>query len=173
MVPVFTPMKFLRLTLLWWLCGAVALTAQVASMSALQNLPSVGVKVRGLSADGAKFGLTETELITTVRGVLEQAGVRVLPPPVLERAPETPTVEISANLSQITKTGYFFILDLQLWEPAKPVRKLQTLVTIPVVSWAQQTGGYTAKPETVQAALAKLAESFAAEWSEAQGRAKP
>jgi hypothetical protein len=99
--------------------------------------------------------------------------VRVLPPPVLERAPETPTVEISVNLSQISKTGYCFILDLQLWEPAKPVRKLQTLVTIPVITWAQQKGGYTAKPETVYGALTSLAEAFVAEWSAAQGRAKP
>lgn len=166
-------MKLLRLTLLLWLCGAAALTAQVASMSALQNLPAVGVKVRGLSADGAKFGLTETGLIEAVRGVLEPAGVRVLPPPVLDRTPEAPAVEISANLTQISKTGYFFILDLQLWEPAKPVRKLQTLVTIPVATWAQQTGGYTTKPETVYAALAKLADRLAGEWCEAQGVAKP
>lgn len=166
-------MKLLRLVLLWWLCGAGALSAQVASMSALQNLPAVGVKLRGLSADGAKFGLTETALITTVREVLEPAGVRVLAGPVLERTPEAPTVEISANLSQISKAGYFFILDLQLWEPAKPVRKLQTLVMIPAVTWAQQTGGYTAKPETVYAALAKLAERFAGEWTEARGVGKP
>ena len=147
--------------------------AQVASMSALQNLPAVGVQVRGLSPEGAKFGLTETALIATVRGVLEPAGVRVLPPPLIERAPDTPTVEISANLSSVSKTGYLFILDLQLWEPAKPVRKIQTLVTIPVITWAQQTGGYAAKLETVHAALAKLAERFAAEWSTAQGRATP
>lgn len=173
MKPVFLPMKFLRLTLLWWLCGAVALSAQVASMSALQNLPAVGVKVRDLSVDGAKFGLTETALLATVRGVLEPAGVRVVPPPMLERAPDTPTLEISANLSKTTKTGYFFILDLQLWEPGKPVRKLETLATIPVVTWAQQKGGFTAKPEAVNAALAKLAEAFVAEWRTAQGRAKP
>lgn len=166
-------MKLLRLVLLLWLCGGVALFAQVASMSALQNLPAVGVKLRGLSADGAKFGLTETELITTVRGVLEPAGVRVLAGPVLERTPEAPTVEISANLSQISKAGYFFILDLQLWEPAKPVRKLRTLGTIPVVTWTQQTGGYTTKPETVYAALAKLAERFAGEWTEARGVGQP
>ncbi len=142
-------------------------------MSALQNLPAIGVKVRGLSADGAKLGLTDTELISTVRGVLEAAGVRVLAPPVLERMPEAPTLEISANLSQISKTGYFFILDLQLWEPVKPVRKLQTLVTLPAITWAQQTGGYTAKPEVVQAALAKLAERFAGEWSEARAAGSP
>ena len=166
-------MIFLRLALFWWFCGTAVLTAQVASMSALQNLPAVGVKLRGLSADGAKFGLTETELITTVRGVLEPAGVRVLAGPVLERTPEAATVEVSANLSQISKSGYFFILDLQLWEPAKPVRKLRTLVTIPVVTWAQQTGGYTTKPETVYAALAKLAERFAGEWTEARGVGQP
>lgn len=166
-------MKVLRLVLFWWLCSAAALSAQVASMSALQNLPAVGVRLRGLSADGAKFGLTETELITTVRGILEPAGVRVLAGPVLERTPEAATVEISANLSQISKAGYFFILDLQLWEPAKPVRKLQTLVTIPVVTWTQQTGGYTTKPEAVYAALAKLAERFAGEWDEARGVGKP
>ena len=166
-------MKLLRLALLWWWCGAALLPAQVASMSALQNLPAVGVRIRGRSPESGKFGLTETALIATVRGVLEPAGVRVLPPPVWERTPETPTVEISANLSQISKTGYCFILDLQLWEPAKPVRKLQTLVTIPVVTWAQQKGGYTSKPETVHAALTSLAEAFVAEWSAAQGRAKP
>ena len=163
----------LRLSLFWCLCGAAVLPAQVASMSALQNLPAIGVKVRGLSPDGAKFGLTETALIATVREVLEPAGVRVLPPLLLERTPEAPALEISANLSQITKTGYFFILDLQLWELAKPVRKLQTLVTIPVATWAQQAGGYTAKPEAVQAALAALAGRFVDEWSEAQGRPKP
>ena len=166
-------MKLFRLLSLWCLCGVVALNAQVASMSVLQNLPAVGVKVRGLSPDGAKFGLTETALIAAVREVIEPAGVRVLAQPVLDRTPDAPTVEISANLTQISKTGYFFILDLQLWEPAKPGRRLQTLVTVPVVTWAQQTGGYTTKPETVYAAVAKLAERFSDEWREAQAATRP
>ncbi len=153
---------------MWCLCGAVAIMAQPASMSSLQNLPSVGLRVRGLSPDGAKLGLTESGLTETVRKALENAGVGIVPPPMLERAPDIPVVEISANLNQVSRTGFLFVLDLQLWEPAQPVRPLQTLTKIPVATWVAQDCGYTAKAEKITGSLAALAEQFAAEWKPAQ-----
>lgn len=161
-------MKLIRLLSMWCLCGAVAILAQPAAMSSLQNLPEVGVRVRGLSPDGAKLGLTESELVATVRKALETAGVKIVPPPVLDREPDTPVVEISANLNQVSRTGFLFVLDLQLWEPAQPVRKLKTLVKIPVATWAAQDCGYTAKAEKVRDSLAAMAEQFATEWRPAQ-----
>jgi len=161
-------MRFLRPIFLWCLCGVLAAAAQDAELSVLQNLPALGVTVRGLSSDGAKLGLTETALVATVRAVVEPVGVKVLPPPVLERTPTAAVLEITANVSQTGKTSYFFILDLQLREPLKPARPHRTLVTVPAVTWAEQTGGVTAKPESVQAALARLAQRFAEEWEQAQ-----
>jgi hypothetical protein len=143
--------------------------AQDADLSVLQNLPELGVTVHGLSPDGAKMGLTESALVGTVRAVLEPAGVKVIPPPVLERKPQAPVLEITANVSLTGKTSYFYILDLQLREQLKPVRAHRTLVTVPAVTWAEQTGGVTAKAENVQAALARLAQRFAEEWEQAQG----
>ncbi len=166
-------MKLLRSFLLCLLCCTLRLTAETVEMSALENLPTVGVTVRGLSSDGAKLGLTESALIATVRGVIEPAGLKVLPPPVLERTPTAAVLEISANVSLNGKTSYFYILDLQLREPVKPLRKLQTLVTVPAVTWSEQTGGVTARAEKVQEALARLAQQFADEWSQAQGATKP
>jgi hypothetical protein len=162
-------MKLCRWLVLCVWCSALGLGAAAAEMSALENLPSLGVVVRGLSPDGAKLGLTETALIATVRAVLEPAGVKVMPPPVLERTPNAAVLEISANVSLSGRTTYFFILDLQLREPVKPLRKLQTLVTVPAVTWAEQTGGATAKAENVHAALTRLAQRFAEEWDQAQG----
>lgn len=162
-------MKPLRPILLWCLCGALGLAAQSADMSVLQNLPAVGVVVRGLSPDGAKLGLTESSLIATVRAAIEPAGLKVIPPPMLERTPNAAVLEVSANVSLAGKSGYFYILDLQLREPAKPLRELRTLVTLPAVTWAEQTGGCTAKAENAQAALARLAQRFAEEWAQAQG----
>ena len=163
-------MKLLQAILWWCLCGVLTAAAQSGEMSTLQNLPEVGVVVRGLSPDGAKLGLSESALIATVRAAIEPAGVKVIPAPMLERRPDAAVLEISANVSLNGKTSYFFILDLQLRETVKPVRKLQTLVTLPAVTWAKQTGGVTAKAETVQAALGRLALGFAEEWEQAQGR---
>ncbi len=160
-------MKSLRPFLLWFLCAALPLAAQ---MSTLQNLPAVGVSVRGYAPDAAMLGLTETTMINAVRAVIEPAGVKVLPPPIVERTPEAAVLEISANVSLYGKSGFFFILDLQLREGVKTVRKLQTLTTIPAVTWAEQEAGFTAKPEKAEAALAKLAQKFADEWAKAQGR---
>lgn len=161
-------MRIMRPFLLWCLCGVLFAAAQDADLSVLQNLPAVGVSVRGLSSDGAKLGLTETALISTVREAIEPAGVKVIPPPVLERTPSAPVLEITANVSQSGKTSYFFILDLQLREPLKPARPHRTLVTVPAVTWSEQTGGVTAKAANVQAALARLAQRFAEEWEQAQ-----
>lgn len=161
-------MKLLLTLCLAW-CGAVLCAqAQDADLSVLQNLPTVGIAVHGLSPDGAKLGLKESALIATVREAIEPAGVQVLLPPLLDRRPEVPVLEISANVTQTGRTGYFFILDLQLREPLKPTRAHRTLVTIPAVTWAQQTGGATAKAEALQAALARLAQRFADEWQQAQ-----
>ncbi len=165
-------MTILRLPLLWALLGVVTLLAQPAELSVLQGLGEVGVVVRGLSPDGAKLGLTETALVATVRGVLEPAGVRIIPPPMLERNPQSPVLEISANVSLSGRTSYFFILDLQLRETVKPPRAHRTLKTIPAVTWAEQTAGVTAKPESVQAALGRLAQRFADEWERA-GAGRP
>jgi hypothetical protein len=161
-------MRLLCPFLLWCLCGAIAAVAQDAELSVLQNLPAVGVTVRGLSPDGAKLGLTESALVATVRAMIEPVGVKVIPPPQLERTPSAAVLEITANVSLSGKTSYFFILDLQLREPLKPARAHRTLVTVPAVTWAEQTGGVTAKAETVQAALARLALRFAEEWEQAQ-----
>lgn len=161
-------MRILRPVLLWCLCAVLGASAQDADLSVLQNLPAVGVAVRGLSSDGAKLGLTETTLIATAREAIEPAGVKVIPPPVLERTPSAPVLEITANVSQTGRTSFFFILDLQLREPLKPARPHRTLVTVPAVTWAEQTGGVTAKAETVQAALARLAQRFAEEWEQAR-----
>lgn len=161
-------MRFVRLILLWCLCGGLVCGAQDADLSVLQNLPAVGVAVRGLSSDGAKLGLTETALIATVREAIEPVGVKVIPPPMLERTPSAPVLEITANVSLAGKTSYFFIVDLQLREPVKPMRSHRTLVTVPAVTWAEQTGGVTAKAESVKAALARLAQRFAEEWEQAQ-----
>ncbi|HLP09080.1 MAG TPA: hypothetical protein VK178_13015 [Opitutaceae bacterium] len=161
-------------SLLALICSLFAvcfIRAQDAEMSALQNLPEVGVLVRGLSPDGAKLGLTESALIAGVRAVLEPAGVKIIPPPMLERLPQAPVLEITANVSLTGKTSYFFILDLQLREQLKPARAHRTLVTIPAVTWAQQMAGVTAKAENVQAALARLTQRFAEEWEQAQAAA--
>ncbi len=161
-------MRLLPIVLFSLLWSGASLVAQSGEMSVLQNLPAVGVVVRGLSSDGAKLGLTESELIAAVREPLEAAGVRIIPPPMLERTPEAPLLEISANVSQSGRTSYFYILDLQLREPVKPPRVNRTLVTVPAVTWAQQKGGVTANPENVGAALAQLAQRFADEWTEAR-----
>ena len=161
-------MRYMRPMLLWFLWGLAGVAAQDADLSVLQNLPALGVAVRGLSSDGAKLGLTETALIAAVREAIEPAGVKVIPPPVIERTPSAPVLEITANVTQSGKTSYFFILDLQLREPLKPVRTHRTLVTVPAVTWSEQTGGVTAKAEIVQAALARLAQRFAEEWEAAQ-----
>ena len=161
-------MKTLRPLLLWCLCGALSLAAQSAELSVLQNLPAVGVAVRGLSPDGAKLGLTESGLVAVVRAVVEEAGVEVIPPPVLERTPGASVLEISANVSLAGRSSYFYILDLQLREAVKPLRPHRTLATLPAVTWAEQTGGVTAKAENVQAALDRLARRFAEEWEQAR-----
>ncbi|MFT3831601.1 MAG: hypothetical protein QM691_18040 [Opitutaceae bacterium] len=153
------------------LFAAGLVRAQDADMSVLQSLPEVGVVVRGLSPDGAKLGLTESALIAGVRAVIEPAGVRIIPPPMLERTPQAPVLEITANVSLTGKTSYFFILDLQLREQLKPARAHRTLMAIPAVTWAQQTAGVTAKAENVQTALARLAQRFAEEWEQAQAAA--
>lgn len=160
--------QLLRLLVL--VCGLAASAAGAAdaAMSVLQNLPAVGVVVRGLSPDGAKLGLTESALITTVRAVVEPAGLRVLPPPLLERTPDAPILEISANVSLTGRTSYFYILDLQLRESVKPLRSHQLLVTVPAVTWAEQKAGVTARPENVQKALADLAQRFTEEWQQAR-----
>lgn len=142
--------------------------AQSGDMSVLQNLPALGVVVRGLSSDGAKLGLTESDLIAAVRGPIEAAGVKIIPPPMLERTPDAPLLEISANVSQNGRATFFYILDLQLRESVKPLRANRTLVTVPAVTWAEQKGGATAKAESVCAALAQLAERFAEQWKEAR-----
>ncbi len=151
------------------MANALSLAAQSADMSVLQNLPAVGIAVRGLSPDGAKLGLTESGLIAVVRAVVEEVGVQVIPPPVLERTPGAPVLEISANVSLAGRTSYFYILDVQLREAVKPLRKHETLATLPAVTWAEQTGGVTAKAETVEAALGRLARRFAEEWKQARG----
>ena len=162
-------MKTLRPILLWCLCGALSLAAQSADMSVLRNLPAVGIAVRGLSPDGAKLGLTESGLVAVVRAAVEEVGVEVIPPPVLERTPGAPVLEISANVSLAGRASYFYILDVQLREAVKPLRKHEVLATLPAVTWAEQTGGVTAKAANVEAALGRLARQFAAEWEQARG----
>ncbi len=164
-------MKLLRLLTLLSLSAAVFGRAQDADLSVLQNLPAIGVVVHGLSPDGAKLGLTESGLVAGVRAVVEPAGVEVLPPPVLERTPQAPVLEITANVSLAGRASYFFILDLQLREQLKPGRPHRTLMTIPAVTWAQQTAGVTGKADNVRTALARLAQRFVDEWSQAQAAA--
>lgn len=161
-------MKILRLLFLCLLSLPCWLTAQSGEMSVLQNLPAVGVVVHGLSPDGLQLGLTESALIKTVREVIEPAGVKVIPPPLLERTPEAPVLEITANVSLSGRTSYFFILDLQLRESLKPARAHRVLRTIPAVTWAEQKAGVTARADKVEAALGRLAQTFAEEWEQAR-----
>jgi hypothetical protein len=160
-------MRYFRPILLWCLCAVLVAAAQDADLSVLQNLPAVGVAVRGLSSDGAKLGLTETALIATVREAIEPVGVKVIPPHARAYALGSCAGD-HCQREPCRQTSYFFIVDLQLREPLKPVRPHRTLVTVPAVTWAEQTGGVTAKAENVQAALARLAQRFAEEWEQAQ-----
>lgn len=151
------------------LCSAVAgRSAAEVSMSTLQELPVVTVSVRGVSPDGEGLGLVEAKLIEVVREPLAAAGVKVIAAELNEKTPGRPAVEITANVNKVGAKSYLYVLQLQLREDAKLVRKTKNLDAIPVVTWEAQKTGYTSKPEAVQADLVKLTEKFLEEWRSAR-----
>lgn len=142
-------------------------TADV-SMSSLQDLPVFAVTVRGLSPDAEALGLNEKQLIELVSGPLTAAGAKVITPEANEKTPGRPSLEIAANVNKVGAKAFLFVLQLQLREDAKLVRKTKNLDAIPVMTWEAQKTGYTSKPETVAADLTKLTEKFVAEWRTAR-----
>lgn len=139
-------------------------------MSTLQSLPVLTVTVRGVSPDGEALGLTEAKLIEIVRGPLEAAGVKVIAPELNEKTPGRPSLEIAANVNKVGAKSCLYVLQLQLREDTKLVRKTRNLAEIPALTWEAQKIGYTARGEQVAADLAKLAEKFAEEWTGANRR---
>jgi len=162
-------MRHLRVFLLVLLVAGLLphLPAAGMTMSTLQNLPALGVKVRGLSPDGMILGLSEAELVQTVAATLQKVGVKVVQGPALDQLPGGPTLEITANITRIGVRSHLFIVRLELRENVKFVRQTQNLVTVPAITWDREADGYTAKIEVIRAKLTELAEKFAAEWSEA------
>lgn len=149
------------------LCAAPVTRAEAladVSMSTLQDLPTLAISVRGLSPDAEAFGLSEKQLIDLVRSPLEIAGVRVIAPDANEKTVGRPALEVAVNVNKVGPKACLFVLQLQLREDAKLLRKTKNLVAIPVVTWEAQKTGYTGKPEIVTAELTKLAEKFAEEW---------
>ena len=169
MLQIRFPMRLLRFLLCVSLTAGLLphLSAAGMTMSTLQNLPAVGVKVRGLSPDGMTLGLSEAELVQTVSAALQKVGVRVARGPEVDQLPGGPPLEVTANITPFGVRSHLFIVRLELRENVKFVRKTQNLVTVPAITWDAETDGSTTKIEVIRAKLAELAERFAAEWSEA------
>lgn len=138
-------------------------TAQM-SMSTLQDLPAVAVRVRAITPDGVKFGLTDDDLIQVVGDGLKIAGVKVVPPGEEVDVAEVPTIEITAIVNKLGETGHIYGLRLALREVVELKRKAGNLVEIGAITWERETQGYTSAKDRIISSAATLTDRFVMEW---------
>lgn len=134
------------------------------SMSTLQNLPGVAVRVRAITPDGKTFGLTKDALIKVVSDAVSTAGVTVVPQEEMIDAADVPVLEITAIVNKLTGSGYIYSLRLALREIVEPKRKIGDLVELGAITWERETQGFTSNQDRILASTATLADRFVTEW---------
>lgn len=137
-------------------------TAQM-SMSTLQDLPTVAIRVRAITPDGQKFGLTNEDLLQVVGDGLKIAGVKVLPPEEADVA-DVPTIEITAIVNKLGEAGHIYGLRLALREVVELKRKVGDLVEIGAITWERETQGFTSDKDRIISSAATLTDRFVIEW---------
>jgi len=148
--------------LLFLICPFIA-SAQM-SMSTLQDLPTVAIRVRAITPDGIKFGLTNEDLIQVVSDGLKIAGVKVVPPEEEANVAEVPTIEITAIVTKLGEAGHIYGLRLALREVVELKRKAGNLVEIGAITWERETQGYTSEKDRIISSAASLTDRFVIEW---------
>ena len=133
-------------------------------MSSLQNLPAIGVQVKGLPAAADAFALVEDDIIDFVRQILDRTGVPVVDQDGLDQEPGEPVLEVTLNLVKVRGPSHLYTIDLELRESVVPVRELSSLVDIPAVTWKRQTAGIANRGSTVLDSLAIVVEDFGSEY---------
>jgi hypothetical protein len=156
-----------KLAMFLTLIAPIAAEAQMASMSTLQDLPSVAVSVRAITPDGKSFGIKEVELIRVLTDTLTAAGVKVAPADAEEDVSELPNVEITAIVNRLSGQGHIYTLRIALREVVELKRETKNLVELGAITWEKETQGYTSSPDRIIASAATLAERFATEWRRA------
>jgi len=134
------------------------------SMSSLQNLPAIGVQVKGLPAAADAFALVEDDIIDFVRQILDRSGVPIVDQVGLDQEPGEPVLEVTLNLVKVRGPSHLYTIDLELRESVVPVRELSSLVDIPAVTWKRQTAGIANRGSTVLDSLAIVVEDFGSEY---------
>jgi hypothetical protein len=133
-------------------------------MSSLQNLPAIGVQVKGLPAAADAFALVEDDIIDFVRQILDRSGVPIVDQVGLDQEPGEPVLEVTLNLVKVRGPSHLYTIDLELRESVVPVRELSSLVDIPAVTWKRQTAGIANRGSTVLDSLAIVVEDFGSEY---------
>jgi hypothetical protein len=156
-----------KLAMFLTLIAPIAAEAQMASMSTLQDLPSVAVSVRAITPDGKSFGIKEVELIRVLTDTLTAAGVKVAPADAEEDVSELPNVEITAIVNRLSGQGHIYTLRIALREVVELKRETKNLVELGAITWEKETQGYTSSPDRIIASAATHAERFETEWRRA------
>ncbi|HUG09657.1 MAG TPA: hypothetical protein VMM36_01525 [Opitutaceae bacterium] len=153
-----------KLAMILTLIAPHAAEAQMASMSTLQDLPSVAVSVRAITPDGKGFGVKAEDLTRVVTEALTAAGVKVAPADADGDVSELPNVEITAIVNRLSGQGHIYTLRLALRELVELKRETKNLVELGAITWEKETQGYTSSPDRIVASATTLAERFATEW---------
>jgi hypothetical protein len=156
-----------KLAMFLTLITPLAAEAQMASMSTLQDLPSVAVSVRAITPDGKTFGVKEEALTRVLTDTLTAAGVKVAPADAGVDVSELPSVEITAVVSRLNGQGHIYTLRIALRELVELKRETRSLVELGAITWEKETQGYTSSPDRIVASATTLAERFATEWRQA------
>ena len=133
-------------------------------MSSLQDLPAIGVQVKGLPAAADAFALVEDDIIDFIRQILDRNGVPVVDQDGFGREPGEPVLELTLNLVKVRGPSHLYTIDVELRELVVPVRELSSLVEIPAVTWKRQTAGIANRGSTVLDSLATVVEDFGSEY---------
>lgn len=138
------------------------------SYSTLQNLPGVGVAVRGLTATAEQFGLAEADVRRKVEQALKKANAAVLTEEAMQSAPGSPVLEVTVHLSRFRDSSYLYTIQAALREVVQLERQTD-LVTVPAATWERVSHGIASSPVRVTLSLERLLDLFVEEYREAGG----
>ncbi|RKX31815.1 MAG: hypothetical protein DRP71_12885 [Verrucomicrobia bacterium] len=154
----------IRLAVLLVIFGVASSARADVSMSSLQSLPAVGVKVMGLPASADAFALVEDDISDFVGRILDRNGVPVIGAEGFDAHKGDPVLEVTLTLVKVRGPSHLYTIDLELRELVVPVRELKSLVEIPAVTWKRQTAGIANRGSTVLDSLEKMVEDFGTEF---------
>lgn len=151
------------------ICWSSGLSA--ASYSTLQNLPGVGISVRGLAEEAERFGLTEDDVRRKVERVLQESGIAILAEEAALSAPGSPHLEVTVYLSRLRGNGgHLYTLQTALREVVALERPTEQLVTVPAATWERVSHGIASTPARLLISLERLLARFTDEHREANPR---